>query len=89
MEEQKIIVVQNSNLVGILAIVFAILGIFFFAIVFVPLAVLLAIFATYKAVKKTGSLIVAIIAWILIIVAIATSPTLWAIFGVSAAASSM
>ena len=28
MEEQKIIVVQNSNLVGILAIVFAILGIF-------------------------------------------------------------
>lgn len=52
MEEQKVIVVQNSNLAGILAIVFAILGIFFLAIVFVPLAVLLAIFATYKAVKK-------------------------------------
>lgn len=89
MEEQKVIVVQNSNLVGILAIVFAILGIFFLAIVFVPLAVLLAIFATYKAVKKTGSLIVAIIAWILIIVAIATSPTFWAIFGISSAASVM
>ena len=52
MEEQKVIVVQNSNLVGILAIVFAILGIFFLAIVFVPLAILLAIFTTYKAVKK-------------------------------------
>lgn len=88
MEEQKIIVVQNSNLVGILAIVFAILGIFFLAIVFVPLAILLAIFATYKAVKKAGSLIVAIIAWILIVVAIATSPTLWAILGISSAAAS-
>ena len=88
MEEQKVIVVQNSNLVGILAIVFAILGIFFLAIVFVPLAILLAIFATYKAVKKTGSLIVAIIAWILIIVAIATSPTLWAILGIGSAAAS-
>ena len=89
MEEQKVIVVQNSNLVGILAIVFAILGIFFLAIVFVPLAVLLAIFATYKAVKKAGSLIVAIIAWILITVAIATSPTLWVILGISSAASAM
>lgn len=84
MEEQKVIVIQqNSNLVGILAIVFAIIGIFVLAIVFVPLAILLAIFATYKAIKKTGSLIVAIIAWLLIIVAIATSPTLWAIFGIS------
>ena len=89
MEEQKVIVVQNSNLVGILAIVFAILGIFFLAIVFVPLAVLLAIFATYKAVKKAGSLIVAIIAWILIVVAIATSPTLWVILGIGSAASAM
>ena len=89
MEEQKVIVVQNSNLVGILAIVFAILGIFFLAIVFVPLAILLAIFATYKAVKKAGSLIVAIIAWILIIVAIATSPTLWAILGIGSVASTM
>ena len=88
MEEQKVIVVQNSNLVGILAIVFAILGIFFLAIVFVPLAVLLAIFATYKAVKKAGSLIVAIIAWILITVAIATSPTFWVIFGIGSAAAS-
>ena len=89
MEEQKVIVVQNSNLVGILAIVFAILGIFFLAIVFVPLAILLAIFTTYKAVKKTGSLIVAIIAWILIIAAIATSPTLWVILGIGSAASTM
>ena len=88
MEEQKVIVVQNSNLVGILAIVFAILGIFFLAIVFVPLAILLAIFATYKAVKKAGSLIVAIIAWILIIVAIATSPTLWVFLGISSVAAS-
>ena len=89
MEEQKVIVVQNSNLAGILAIVFAILGIFFLAIVFVPLAILLAIFTTYKAVKKTGSLIVAIIAWILIIAAIATSPTLWVILGIGSAASTM
>ena len=88
MEEQKVIVVQNSNLVGILAIVFAILGIFFLAIVFVPLAILLAIFATYKAVKKAGSLIVAIIAWILIVVAIATSPTLWVFLGIGSVAAS-
>ena len=53
-----------------------------------PLAILLAIFATYKAVKKTGSLIVAIIAWILITVAIATSPTFWVIFGIGSVAAS-
>ena len=91
MENQPnvIVVNQSSNLAGILAIVFAIIGIFVLAIVFVPLAILLAAFATYKVIKKTGSLIVAIIAWLLIIVAIATSPTLWAIFGISTVASAM
>lgn len=88
-QPNMIVVNQSSNIAGILAIVFAIIGIFFFAMIFVPLAVLTAIFATYSAIKGKSSLIVAIIAWILIAVAFATSPTLWFIFGISSAASAM
>ena len=48
MSEQPTVQAQ-SNVLGILSIVFAILGIFFLGIVFVPLAFLCAIAATYQA----------------------------------------
>lgn len=64
MSEQPTVQPQ-SNVLGILSIVFAILGIFFLGIVFVPLAFLCAIAATYQAVKKQASLVIAILAWIL------------------------
>nr|WP_314120266.1 hypothetical protein [uncultured Campylobacter sp.] len=83
MSEQPTVQPQ-SNVLGILSIVFAILGIFFLGIVFVPLAFLCAIAATYQAVKKQASLIIAILAWILTIVGLITSPVLLATIGISA-----
>lgn len=83
MSEQPTVQPQ-SNVLGILSIVFAILGIFFLGIVFVPLAFLCAITATYQAVKKQASLVIAILAWILTIVGLMTSPVLLATIGISA-----
>ena len=79
MSEQPTVQPQ-SNVLGILSIVFAILGIFFLGIVFVPLAFLCAI----AAVKKQASLVIAILAWILTIVGLMTSPVLLATIGISA-----
>ena len=86
MADEKIIVVNQSsgNTAGILAIVFAILGIFFLGILFVPLALICAIIATIKMVKGLASKLVTIIAWILLVIAIATSPSLLALFGAGA-----
>lgn len=82
MSEEKVVYVkQRSNLVGIFAIVFAIIGIFFLAIVFVPLAIICSIVATFQSIKKSGSIVVAVIAWILTFIAFLTSPTLLAILG--------
>lgn len=83
MSEQPTVQPQ-SNVLGILSIVFAILGIFFLGIVFVPLAFLCAIAATYQAVKKQASLVIAVLAWILTIVGLMTSPVLLATIGISA-----
>lgn len=88
MSEEKVVYVkQRSNLVGIFAIVFAIIGIFFLAIVFVPLAIICSIIATFQAIKKSGSIVVAVIAWILTFIAFFTSPTLLAILGFGSALS--
>lgn len=88
MSEEKVVYVkQRSNLVGIFAIVFAIIGIFFLAIVFVPLAIICSIVATFQAIKKSGSIVVAVIAWILTFIAFLTSPTLLAILGFGSALS--
>lgn len=81
MLEQQIIQPQ-SNVIGILAIVFAIIGIFLLDIVFVPLAFILSIVATYQATKKKASLIIAVLAWVLTIVGLATSPVLLAAIGI-------
>lgn len=86
-EEKGVYVKQRSNLVGIFAIVFAIIGIFFLAIVFVPLAIICSIVATFQAIKKSGSIVVAVIAWILTFIAFLTSPTLLAILGFGSALS--
>ncbi|MDA3052764.1 hypothetical protein OFO01_04770 [Campylobacter sp. JMF_01 NE2] len=83
MADEKIVIVQknSSNVAGILAIIFAILGIFFLGIVFVPLAFICALVATFGAVKGKSSILVAVIAWILLIIAFATSPALIAALG--------
>lgn len=83
MADEKIIVVNqgNGNTAGILAIVFAILGIFFLGILFVPLAFICAIIATIRAIKGVASKLVTVISWILIIIAFATSPMLLGMLG--------
>ncbi|NLY03746.1 MAG: hypothetical protein GXZ15_02730 [Campylobacter sp.] len=68
MSDEKIVVVKGkSNVVGILAIVFAIIGIFFLGIVFVPLALILTIITTIQAIKRreVSSIVIAVVAWIL------------------------
>lgn len=82
MADEKVVYVQGrSNVVGILAIVFAILGIFFLGFVFVPLAFLLTIITTIQAVKRkdTTSIIIAVLAWIFVFVGLMTSPMLLAL----------
>lgn len=84
MADEKVVYVQGrSNVVGILAIVFAILGIFFLGFVFVPLAFLLTIITTIQAVKRkdTTSIIIAVLAWIFVFVGLMTSPMLLALIG--------
>lgn len=87
MADEKVVYVQGrSNVVGILAIVFAILGIFFLGFVFVPLAFLLTIITTIQAVKRkdTTSIIIAVLAWIFVFVGLMTSPMLLALIGFGA-----
>jgi len=85
-EEQKgqqvnVIVQQGGGgamAAGICALIFGIIGIFFLAIVFVPLSVICAIIAIIKKQYVLGicSIVVDIVAFML-------SPTLLAIFGIA------
>ena len=84
-EVQQIVVVkQGSGLVaGVIAIVFAIVGILFFGIIFVPLAALVAIFGTVIAIKNRNiaGIGVNVLAWLLVIVGFISSPLLLATLG--------
>ena len=84
-EVQQIVVVkQGSGLVaGVIAIVFAIVGILFFGIIFVPLAALVAIFGTVIAIKNRNiaGIGVNVLAWVLVIVGLMSSPLLLATLG--------
>jgi len=68
---------------GIIACVFAILGIFTIGMVFVPLAAIVALIGTIIAAKNAhwGGIGVNMLAWILTLVGLFTSPTLLAILG--------
>ena len=75
-----VVVVQQapSSAVGICALVFAILGIFIFAIIFVPLSLILSIIAIMKKQYGWG-----ICALILALIAAFTSPTILILLGMS------
>lgn len=68
---------------GIIACVLAVLGILFLGIIFVPIATVVALIGTIIALKnKNGAgLGVNILAWVLIIVGLFTSPMLLSFFG--------
>ena len=76
--DKTVIVVQTppSQVLGILSIVFSIIGIFAFAIIFAPLGLIFGIISIVK--KQVGLGIAGII---LSLVAMAMSPTFWAMFG--------
>jgi hypothetical protein len=82
--QQVVVVKQGSGLVaGVIAIIFAIIGILFFGIVFVPLAALVAVFGTFIAVKNRNiaGIGVNVLAWVLVIVGLMSSPLLLATLG--------
>jgi hypothetical protein len=68
---------------GIIACVLAGVGILFFGVVFVPLAMIVALFGTFLAVKSknTSAIGVNILAWVLVIIGVATSPLLLVAIG--------
>jgi hypothetical protein len=69
---------------GIIACILAVLGILFLGFVFVPLATLVALFGTITAVKNknTTGIGINVLAWILIIVGLITSPVLLTMIGI-------
>ena len=78
---------QGTGMIaGIIACVLAVLGILFFGTIFVPLAAIVAIVGTVISVKNRniGGIGVNILAWILTVVGLLTSPVLLTIIGLSA-----
>lgn len=65
----------QSNAVGICALVFSILGLFFLTILFVPIAIVLSTIALVKKQYVWG-----VSALIICIIAIYTSPMFWLLF---------
>lgn len=70
---------------GIIACVLAVLGIFLFGVVFIPLAIIVALIGTIIAIKNKNlsGIGVNILAWILILVGIITSPAIWVLLGLA------
>lgn len=82
MEKQK-----KGMTAGIIASVLAVLGILFLGVVFIPLAIIVALLGTFISIKNknTAGIGVNILAWILIIVGFVTSPALLMVIGLSGA----
>jgi hypothetical protein len=84
--QQVVVAKQGTGMVaGIIACVLAVLGILFLGTIFVPIAATVAIFGTIIAVKnKNGAGIgINVLAWVLTIIGLITSPLLLTIIGVS------
>ena len=73
----------NGLTAGIIACVLAVLGILFFGVIFVPLAMVVALFGTFIAVKNRNmaGIGVNVLAWVLILIGFMTSPVLLAVLG--------
>jgi len=88
MSQNNVVYVNKGSgmVAGIIACVLAVLGILFFAIIFVPLAAIVAVFGTIISIKNgnAAGIGVNVLAWVLVIVGIFTSPVILAIIGYSA-----
>ncbi|WP_456432229.1 hypothetical protein [Nitratifractor sp.] len=91
MSETQVQVAKKGTglIAGIIASVLAVLGILFLGVVFIPIAVIVAVIGTIIAVKNRNmaGIGVNILAWILIIVGFVTSPVLLGLLGLSSAAA--
>lgn len=69
---------------GIISCVLAVLGILFLGFVFVPLAAIVAVIGTIIAIKNKNSVGIGVnvLAWILIVVGLVTSPVLLSMIAV-------
>jgi hypothetical protein len=79
---QQVIIVERKRtgvIAGVIAGVLALLGIFSFGIVFVPLAIIVALIGSIVAVKNfnIGGVGVNVLSWVLIGVGVAVSPGIW------------
>ena len=76
---------------GIIACVLAVLGILFLGTIFVPLAAITALIGTIIAVKNKNvrGIGVNVLAWVLTLIGLFTSPLLLAMLGFGGAAASM
>ena len=87
MAETQAIQVQQrpGNVAGIIACVLAVLGILFFGTIFVPIAIIVALFGSTIAIKNKNSTGIGInaLAWVLIIAGVVTSPMLLGIIGIA------
>ena len=83
-QQQTVVVVQTqqSNILGILSLVFSLISFFIFAIIFVPLGLIFGIIALFKKQVLLG-----VIGIVLALISAWLSPTFWALFGVSAVAA--
>ena len=77
----QIVVVEKriGSTAGILSVIFGLLGIYTLGFLFVPLAFIAALVALFK-----GQIVLGLLGMLLTIVAALTSPSLWAVFGLSA-----
>jgi hypothetical protein len=84
MSEKEIVYVESNsagNTAGIIAIILAILGILTLGTIFVPLAAIVALFGTIGAFSNMNisGIGINILAWVLVVIGVATSPVLLAI----------
>lgn len=74
---------KSGMIAGIISCVLAVLGILFLGFIFVPIAIITAIIGSFIAFKNKNlaGIGINILAWVLIIIGIATSPVLLSMIG--------
>lgn len=87
-EAQQVVIARKGSgiVAGIIASTLAVVGIIFLGTIFVPIAAIVALIGTIIAIKnKNGAGIgVNVLAWVLTIIGLITSPGLLIIIGLSA-----
>ena len=91
MTDEQVVIVKKQGtgmVAGIISCVLAILGTFTIGIVFVPLAAITAAIGSIVALKNMsgGGIAVNVLAWILVVVGLFTSPALLLAIGMAGSA---